>query len=379
MPWQIAAAGVSALGGLIQQNQNKKLMREQMRYNTSEREASQAFTTSEREAQQSYQTSEREAQNLWSEQLYNQYQSPEALRRQYSAAGLDPALAISGAASPAASSGSSGSAPSGASSSPGSSTPPYQNMNAFSQGFADIANAAAALAQAKKAGVETDNIRTMFEEQMRGIKLSNDAQSLQNSVNYKYLDKHNEALLKRVIQEYSLGTIKAEEMRSQIELLAKQNLIKQNEVDHWIETYENSQANIKSNTAVNLSSRNYYDALTSNTRVDSALKAAHIDLAKAQREYTDVLNYSEQNNARLRDALVDYQEQLNRIKIIEADIKRATSDKERSVLESRLSKEKLEFDRDSHYIQYELRGLDDILCNELYGSIHAARRAVLGR
>ena len=69
MPWQLAAAGVSALGGLIQQNQNKKLMREQMRYNTSEREASQAFTTSEREAQQAYQTSERESQNLWSEQL----------------------------------------------------------------------------------------------------------------------------------------------------------------------------------------------------------------------------------------------------------------------------------------------------------------------
>lgn len=268
MPWWNAvAAGVSGLLGmgssLIQQNQNNKMMNKQMAYNTSEREASQSYQTGERQSMQDYQTSEREAQNAYNERVYNNYQSPAAMVRQFKEAGLNPLLAIdsSGVGSVGASSGSNGGAPS--SSSPHGAMPsaPYQNISAMSNGFQNIAQSMLAIAQAKKAGVETSRLEKFTQEELRGIELSNNAQELLNSVNEKYLDKQNAQLLKNTIQQYSLGTIKAEEMRSQLELLAKENLIKQKTVDHWDETYRNAQENIKADTEVKYSTTMVNDSI----------------------------------------------------------------------------------------------------------------------
>lgn len=213
------------------------------------------FINEQREKQEQFQNFQRESQNDFAQRMYTMYQSPQALAAQYKAAGLNPRLAADGGqvGNVAASSGSSGSAPSGANYAPA--------HNSFSTGFVDMANAFAALAQAKKAGVETDRLKRFMNEELRGIELSNNAQELLNSVNEKYLDKHTSALLKRVIQEYSLGTIKAEEMRSQLELLAKENLIKQKTVDHWDETYRNAQENIKADTEVKYSTTMVNDSI----------------------------------------------------------------------------------------------------------------------
>lgn len=237
MPWQIAAAGVSALGNMFQQQQNKKMMREQMAWNTKEREASQAFTTSERLAQQGYQTGEREAQNDWSEYMYNQYQSPQALRDQYSAAGLNPALAISGSAAPAASSGSSGSAPSGASSHALGYTPPYQDMNSISKGFAEIGNALSSLADAKQKGVETDYLEQTLKDRVK--QESHRTMLMELGITEKDLQNKNiRQTFENLVAEMNLKNANIDKIRADIDYLKKRGVIEDLNAKTFMERFE---------------------------------------------------------------------------------------------------------------------------------------------
>lgn len=247
----ILGAGLGAIGsvagGLIQQNQNKKMMREQMRWNTSEREASQNFTRSERLAQQGYQTAERNAQNDWSEMMYQNYQSPQALRAQYSAAGLDPALAISGNAAPAASSGSSGGAPTGAGAPTMGITPPYQNMNSFSQGFGQIADALASLAQAKKAGVETDFYEKTFASRVNQVLKNEVLQDLE--IDAKALgNKNAQKAFEKLEVEIQKEHMNLDVIEKQLDILDKEGAIKGYEKETWKERFKNEQDNLKADT-----------------------------------------------------------------------------------------------------------------------------------
>lgn len=237
MPWQIAAAGVNALGNIFQQQQNKKMMREQMAWNTKEREASQAFTTSERLSQQGYQTGEREAQNDWAEYMYNQYQTPQALRDQYSAAGLDPALAISGNAAPAASSGSSGSAPSGASSHALGYTPPYQDMNSISKGFAEIGNALSSLADAKQKGIETDYLEQTLKDRVK--QESHRTMLMELGVTEKDLrNKNIRQTFENLVAEMNLKNANIDKIRADIDYLKKRGVIEDLNAKTFMERFE---------------------------------------------------------------------------------------------------------------------------------------------
>lgn len=237
IPSVIGAVG-SIGSTLLGNHSNQAMFNKQMKYNTSEREASQA-----------YQTSEREAQNAYSERMYNQYQSPEALVRQYREAGINPRLAFDAgsAGNMAVSSGSSGSAPSGAMASP-----PYQPGNIFSTGFMDLANSFKAIAEAKKAGAETTSIESLIQEQLRGVKLSNDAQELLNSVNSKYLDKEKAMLLASVVKDIQNKTLQGQELKSKLSILAKEGIIKQNEVDTWYTRFQGDMEEQMSRTGVNI-------------------------------------------------------------------------------------------------------------------------------
>lgn len=251
------STGLGAIGsfssGLLQQNANKKMMREQMAWNTKEREASQDFTRAERLAQQGYQTSEREAQNEWSEQLYNQYQSPEALRRQYSAAGLDPAMAINGGSTAGSASGSSGSAPTGASSPTLGVAPPYQNMNAFAQGFGEIANAMKSLADAKKAGMDTFRMEKLLAGEQRAQELQNLSAEFHLSSDKEWLNAERGASFKKLLMEIIKEGATIDSIKHQAEVFKKEAGLKGKQLEWFDKDMESVLKNRESQTDLNRS------------------------------------------------------------------------------------------------------------------------------
>ena len=275
--------GVGALfggaGSALGYAYNKKLMEAQQRYNTSERLAQQEYNTSERLAAQQYNTGEREAQNAYAEQMYNTYSSPEALVRQYEAAGLNPRLAIGSntAGSVAASSGHS------ATVSPQSSgmlgiTPPYQDINSFSQGFVNIANALKAIGEAKKTGVETSWLEQSFTDRLRELKYGADAQEFAAEIakiNARFLPKEKRLELRSMITDIAKGKADIKRIKRETKKLYHEGLIKKT-------IYENLDTLLKQYTAKIQSETYLNDASTDSLVIDN--------LYKPQRLQAEILN-----------------------------------------------------------------------------------------
>lgn len=92
----------------------------QNEYNALEAQKARQFSAQQAQAQMSFQARQSELARDWQEQMYNQYQSPSAMMRQYKDAGLNPALMFGNAGSgsiPSASTGPSGASGSGVSAS----------------------------------------------------------------------------------------------------------------------------------------------------------------------------------------------------------------------------------------------------------------------
>lgn len=111
-----AGAGISPADA-FQSQFNYNTMLEQMEFNRLMQEDAQAFNAQMQANSQAFNAAEAEKQRFWQEEMYNEYQSPEAMVRQYAAAGLNPALAMTGGAQgPVSMSGAAASAGSGATS-----------------------------------------------------------------------------------------------------------------------------------------------------------------------------------------------------------------------------------------------------------------------
>lgn len=277
-----AVGGLFGIGGsALGYKYNQKLMQQQQAWNTSERIAQQEYNTSERLAAQQYNTGEREAQNAYAEQMYNTYSSPEALVKQYSAAGLNPRLAIgaNSAGSVAASSGHS------ASVSPQSSgmlgvNPPYQDVNSFSQGFVNIASALKLLADAKKSGVETKRMEAFLQDELKGLQFQNRATELANLFNEKVLaraDQKLDAEVKLILRQIANGELEGKELEQKIEYLKKQNVLIGNEADHWLEKFQAEQ-DIRKATKAEL------EAGAEEKRASAQVKRDEHDLLPEKRE-----------------------------------------------------------------------------------------------
>ena len=274
--------------------QNMKMMREQQAYNTKEREASQAYNTSERKASQVFQDQQRVAQNQYAEDIYNQYQSPAALVEQYQAAGLNPRLAIDGKSvgNISAASGSTGGAPSGSHIQPLGVTPPYMNAQGYASAFGNIAEGLKALGEAKKSGIDVQYMEQEYQETIKGMKLDNAAQELLNSVNTKYLDKEQQLKLLKFVQDLKNKKLEGERLMEVIKGLAKDNIIKDNEIDTWYETFDVNKAKTVSETNLNNASAGERSAAAVNHR-------AQANLANHQASYYDVLKSTEKCRQRL--------------------------------------------------------------------------------
>lgn len=305
-------------GSALGYKYNQKLMQQQQEWNTSERLAQQEYNTSERLASQKYNTGEREAQNAYAEQMYNTYSSPEALVRQYEAAGLNPRLAI-GANSAGSVSASSGHS---ASISPQSSgmlgvNPPYQDVNSFTQGFVNIASALKSLADAKKSGVETKRMEAFLHDELQGLQFQNRATELANLFNEKVLaraDKKLDAEIKDILTRVANGELEGKELKEKINYLKKQNVLIGNEVDHWSEKFQ-ADMDIKKATKEEL------EAGAAEKRASAQVKKDEHDLFPEKRELYSAQSEQARSSALANRAQARLSTSVAKINDIEYQIK----------------------------------------------------------
>lgn len=244
--WQAIAGAAGALGNiastLFGNSSNGNLNKKNRRWQTAERLAS-----------QEYQTGEREAQNNWSEDMYNQYSSPQAMVAQYRAAGLNPGLAADGGSvgSPTSGSGSTGGAPSGQ-------TPATIPMQApdLSGGFVNIANALKSIADAKKSGVETDYLEKSAVRQLKNLDLQNAALELSNQITSAKAAKE----LEKLCVEIESGRANIDVIKQTFENLKKEGSLKDMELDTFMARFEKF--------------LEHEDADIANTNADTAKKKA---------------------------------------------------------------------------------------------------------
>lgn len=332
-----------------------------MAWNTKEREASQNFTRAERLAQQGYQTSEREAQNEWSEQLYNQYQSPEALRRQYSAAGLDPAMAINGGSTAGSAAGSSGSAPTGASSPTMGVTPPYQNMNAFAQGFGEIANAMKSLADAKKAGVETSQMEEMFADRIKGLKYENELKSL--GIEGKKLENRNVAKTYDLLtQQLAKGDAEIGRIKALTYKLEQEGAISKQQAETFMRSFEAEQ-NKK------IAEAGFINEQANTEKTKQSYNRASTALVKLQQK-------TEKTKPELNRSVTDLNDSMTQLHDLEYRIRNASSSEEIDKLQSEFRYKWAEAVRDYYDIKPDV---DEALSDEVeyIGSAFSAWRNLM--
>lgn len=234
----IFSGGLNLAGGIWQQFRNEALQKKAMDFQRSEREAMQRYQTSEREAQQGYQTSERNAQNLWQESMYGKYQSPEAMIRQYQNAGINGVLAVGSGnnlGTMSVSGGSNGGAPSSGSPSGHAPTPPYQNINALSAGFADIAGSLKALGEARKLGIETKHYEELIMQQVRGAQLENDFKALNLDIAKVYARPMARAAYEKLAAEISKTNMDVQVAQKQVDILVQQHQMAKDQAEQFKE------------------------------------------------------------------------------------------------------------------------------------------------
>lgn len=236
--WQgFAGAAVGAVGNLFGNYLNSKESQRMRDWQTSERLASQDYNTSERVASQQWQDMQRTAQNQFSEDMYNKYQSPEAMVNQYKAAGINPAAAIDKMPSGSinASSGSSGGAPSGTHvGTPGTSAP-YQNIGAWADSFKSVADALEALGRAKRTGIETKHYEEMIMEQIRGARLENDFRDLNLDIAKIFAKPMAKAAYEKLAAEIAKTNMDVQVAEKQVDILVHEGQMAKDRAEQFKE------------------------------------------------------------------------------------------------------------------------------------------------
>lgn len=277
----ISAAGAAiqnvsnAFAGKLNFKDNLKLMHESWKYNDWVRTEQNGFNAKQAWLARQFADQQRIAQNVYSEAMYNKYSSPEAMVRQLQAAGLNPRLAMGSqnAGSISASSGSSGGGPAASGSAIAGAAPPYiQDLNYQSNGFLNVANSLKALAEAKNLGVDTEFAEQSLKDRLKQVQLSNSAQELANSINevvYRYLPEKERRRIELMIQDFSTGELKMDEIRANLFYLEQRGLLTKKEYDTFDERFAKEMAKTEAETHAKDSEAdlNYSNKLVATYRV----------------------------------------------------------------------------------------------------------------
>lgn len=307
----LIGAGINAISGLWQNKQNQKMMREQMAWQTKEREASQAYQTGEREAAQTWNTKEREAQNKYGEDMYNKYQSPFALAKQYKDAGLNPLLASGSAGAGAIGSASGSNVGMSQGSAPQSHgvTAPYQNIGVYSDMLSTAIGNLKTLGEARKAGVDAfvaeqaqQDIIKQIHEYLRGTQIENDLAEFTSKIDKENYSKKVDLLLKNLAQDLENKKVTVSEARARIEKIGKEAKLDQLEIDNFYKKLQGQLDLWASEENKNYSDANLKDkqAITEQGRPD-VLKsevAANYSVANLNAAQKELIN----SNKKIADA-----------------------------------------------------------------------------
>lgn len=114
----------------------------------------------------------------------------------------------------------------------------------------------AALAQAKKAGVDAKLVEDTAQDIAEGYKLDNAGKKLVNSINTVDLSVKQQTALRQALATLTSTEVDADKKRKEIDVLVQQGIISRKEAENWDEEFVNRQSNIKSQTAVNEASAN---------------------------------------------------------------------------------------------------------------------------
>lgn len=354
---------------------NRKMQRESQKWQTSEREASQEYNTSERLSSQEFQDQQRVAQNQYAEDIYNQYQSPLAMVEQYKAAGLNPRLAMEdgSAGSISASSGSSGGAPSGSHVSPASVSPPYMGAQGYVQSFSALAQGLKSLAEAKKAGMETNYGEQQFKEAIEGLKLDNEGKKLLNDINRATLPEKSRKELVLLGQTIQNAQLTGKQIQETINNLKKSGQYTQKELDSY-ETRLQSLLDLQASTKNQLDSSSrlndsnvslndirgdvFKSEIAKNWSV-TAVNNAHVKVEDATEALLKSQKITEGHKRLLMRSQRFLSDSLYSLNDLQYQIKSATSDDEISALKAQFQRDSAKANRQLSILRTQIQGLTE--------------------
>lgn len=370
--WQgLAGAVAGAAGNLIGSALNAKEARRQREWQTNERLASQQYNTSERLASQTWQDMQRVAQNQYSEDIYNKYQSPESMVKQYQAAGINPAAALDNMSggSISASSGSSGGAPSGTHVGTPNTGAPFQNVGAWAESFAAVANALKSLGDAKRTGIETKYYERQILAQIRGAELENDFRALHLDIDKVFAKPMARAAYEKLGAEIAKTNMDVQIAEKQVDILVSQGQMAKDEAEQFKEQLRLNRA--KTSAEIN----------EINKRADVHVGEKFL---KEEQAKTESFNRSEiaqrikESNARIDAMNVDnkLKYSMRNLNMLEYEIRRATSPEEKKSKQAQFQKEFAEAYRRYHDLKPDIDAIDSDE-NEYIASMFSAWRNLL--
>lgn len=225
--WEAVAQQAAAVANNVASvSAGGKLDKRTRKFLRSERAIANEYNTSEREASQAWNEAMSDKANALTERWYNQYSSPQAMARQYLEAGLNPRMAAQTNNDTGPGQQASGSVGQ-QSSALGSFSPVSRQDLSMAGSFTDMSQAYKNIADAQKAGIETERLEKSMDAFLRMQNATADQQELFNKLNLQYAPMERRYKVIELLQDIENKRLRGKELKSVIENWGKKNKLAQ--------------------------------------------------------------------------------------------------------------------------------------------------------